>query len=148
MLNDGLGNVKDLDNILCLLIVGNLLFKVFVSVVIQIQEVDFVWVMYVDLDYVYDFNFVQQVKNIDKLVQCVYDMKISYVFLQVFFDLQGDGMVKLFYFFNCWLLMCVDLFNFVFWQLQICGNVKVYVWMLVLVFDFVLDLLCVQCWDL
>ncbi len=48
-----------------------------------------------DLDYVYDPNPVQQAKNIDKLVQRVYDMKISHVFLQAFsIDPQGDGTVK------------------------------------------------------
>ncbi|WP_153061363.1 poly-beta-1,6-N-acetyl-D-glucosamine N-deacetylase PgaB, partial [Escherichia coli] len=70
-LNDGLGNVKDLDNIPRLLIAGNPSLKAFASAVTQIQEADPVRVMHVDLDYVYDPNPVQQAKNIDKLVQRV-----------------------------------------------------------------------------
>ena len=53
-LNDGLGNVKDLDNIPRLLIAGNPSLKAFASAVTQIQEADPVRVMHVDLDYVYD----------------------------------------------------------------------------------------------
>ena len=127
-LNDGLGNVKDLDNIPRLLIAGNPSLKAFASAVTQIQEADPVRVMHVDLDYVYDPNPVQQAKNIDKLVQRVYDMKISHVFLQAFSDPQGDGTVKSLYFPNRWLPMRADLFNFVSWQLQTRGNVKVYAW--------------------
>lgn len=112
-LNDGLGNVKDLDNIPRLLIAGNPSLKAFASAVTQIQEADPVRVMHVDLDYVYDPNPVQQAKNIDKLVQRVYDMKISHVFLQAFSDPQGDGTVKSLYFPNRWLPMRADLFNFV-----------------------------------
>lgn len=134
-LNDGLGNVKDLDNIPRLLIAGNPSLKAFASAVTQIQEADPVRVMHVDLDYVYDPNPVQQAKNIDKLVQRVYDMKISHVFLQAFSDPQGDGTVKSLYFPNRWLPMRADLFNFVSWQLQTRGNVKVYAWMPVLAFD-------------
>jgi biofilm PGA synthesis lipoprotein PgaB len=121
-LNDGLGNVKDLDNIPRLLIAGNPSLKAFASAVTQIQEADPVRVMHVDLDYVYDPNPVQQAKNIDKLVQRVYDMKISHVFLQAFSDPQGDGTVKSLYFPNRWLPMRADLFNFVSWQLQTRGG--------------------------
>lgn len=146
-LNDGLGNVKDLDNIPRLLIAGNPSLKAFASAVTQIQEADPVRVMHVDLDYVYDPNPVQQAKNIDKLVQRVYDMKISHVFLQAFSDPQGDGTVKSLYFPNRWLPMRADLFNFVSWQLQTRGNVKVYAWMPVLAFDLASDLPRVQRWD-
>ena len=146
-LNDGLGNVKDLDNIPRLLIAGNPSLKAFASAVTQIQEADPVRVMHVDLDYVYDPNPVQQAKNIDKLVQRVYDMKISHVFLQAFSDPQGDGTVKSLYFPNRWLPMRADLFNFVSWQLQTRGGVKVYAWMPVLAFDLSSDLPRVQRWD-
>ena len=43
-------------------------------------------VMHVDLDYVYDPDPAQQTKNINTLIQRVYDMKISHVFLQAFSD--------------------------------------------------------------
>ncbi len=146
-LNDGLGNVKDLDNIPRMLIAGNPSIKAFANAVTQIQEADPVRVMHVDLDYVYDPNPVQQAKNIDKLVQRVYDMKISHVFLQAFSDPQGDGTVKSLYFPNRWLPMRADLFNFVSWQLQTRGGVKVYAWMPVLAFDLSSDLPRVQRWD-
>lgn len=139
--------MKDLDNIPRLLIAGNPSLKAFASAVTQIQEADPVRVMHVDLDYVYDPNPVQQAKNIDKLVQRVYDMKISHVFLQAFSDPQGDGTVKSLYFPNRWLPMRADLFNFVSWQLQTRGNVKVYAWMPVLAFDLASDLPRVQRWD-
>ncbi|MDT1877502.1 polysaccharide deacetylase family protein, partial [Acinetobacter baumannii] len=67
-LNDGLGNVKDLDNIPRMLIAGNPSIKAFANAVAQIQEADPVRVMHVDLDYVYDPKPVQQAKNIDKLL--------------------------------------------------------------------------------
>ncbi len=146
-LNDGLGNVKDLDNIPRMLIAGNPSIKAFANAVTQIQEADPVRVMHVDLDYVYDPNPVQQAKNIDKLIQRVYDMKISHVFLQAFSDPQGDGTVKSLYFPNRWLPMRADLFNFVSWQLQTRGGVKVYAWMPVLAFDLSSDLPRVQRWD-
>ncbi|MCS5960541.1 hypothetical protein LNP74_15335 [Klebsiella pneumoniae subsp. pneumoniae] len=138
-LNDGPGNVKDLDNIPRLLIAGNPSLKALPAPT-QIQEADPVRVMHVDLDYVYDPNPVQQAKNIDKLVQRVYDMKISHVFLQAFSDPAGrrHGQVALFP--NRWLPMRADLFNFVSWQLQTRGNVKVYAWMPVLAFDLASDL--------
>ncbi|VTO17184.1 outer membrane N-deacetylase [Klebsiella variicola] len=107
-----------------MLIAGNPSIKAFANAVTQIQEADPVRVMHVDLDYVYDPNPVQQAKNIDKLVQRVYDMKISHVFLQAFSDPQGDGTVKSLYFPNRWLPMRADLFNFVSWQLQTRGGVK------------------------
>ncbi len=127
--------MKDLDNIPRMLIAGNPSIKAFANAVTQIQEADPVRVMHVDLDYVYDLNPVQQAKNIDKLVQRVYDMKISHVFLQAFSDPQGDGTVKSLYFPNRWLPMRADLFNFVSWQLQTRGGVNVYAWMPVLAFD-------------
>ena len=103
--------------------------------------------MHVDLDYVYDPNPVQQAKNIDKLVQRVYDMKISHVFLQAFSDPQGDGTVKSLLLPQLLAAMRADLFNFVSWQLQTRGGVKVYAWMPVLAFDLWSDLPRVQRWD-
>lgn len=80
-LNDGLADARDLDNIPRVLISGNPTLKTFASIVSRVREPDPVRVMHVDLDYVYDPNPVQQAKNIDALVQRVYDMKISHVFL-------------------------------------------------------------------
>ncbi|MCK7429451.1 poly-beta-1,6-N-acetyl-D-glucosamine N-deacetylase PgaB [Enterobacter chengduensis] len=134
-LEDGLGNVQDLGNIPRLLIAGNPSLKAFASAVSQVQERDPVRVMHVDLDYVYDPDPAQQTQNINKLIQRVYDMKISHVFLQAFADPQGDGRIKALYFPNRWLPVRADLFNFVSWQLQTRAGVKVFAWMPVLSFD-------------
>lgn len=69
--------------------------------------------MHVDLDYVYDPDPAQQTQNINRLIQRVYDMKISHVFLQAFADPQGDGRIKALYFPNRRLPVRADLFNFV-----------------------------------
>ncbi|MCR6469768.1 poly-beta-1,6-N-acetyl-D-glucosamine N-deacetylase PgaB [Enterobacter sp. HG048] len=134
-LEDGLGNVQDLGNIPRLLIAGNPSLKAFASTVSQVQERDPVRVMHVDLDYVYDPDPAQQTQNINKLIQRVYDMKISHVFLQAFADPQGDGRIKALYFPNRRLPVRADLFNFVSWQLQTRAGVKVFAWMPVLSFD-------------
>lgn len=134
-LEDGLGNVQDLGNIPRLLIAGNPSLKTFASTVSQVQERDPARVMHVDLDYVYDPDPAQQTQNINRLIQRVYDMKISHVFLQAFADPQGDGRIKALYFPNRWLPVRADLFNFVSWQLQTRAGVKVFAWMPVLSFD-------------
>lgn len=134
-LEDGLGNVQDLGNIPRLLIAGNPSLKAFASAVSQVQEHDPVRVMHVDLDYVYDPDPAQQTQNINRLIQRVYDMKISHVFLQAFADPQGDGRIKALYFPNRRLPVRADLFNFVAWQLQTRAGVKVFAWMPVLSFD-------------
>ncbi|HHA1916189.1 TPA: poly-beta-1,6-N-acetyl-D-glucosamine N-deacetylase PgaB [Enterobacter asburiae] len=134
-LEDGLGNVQDLGNIPRLLIAGNPSLKAFASAVSQVQEREPVRVMHVDLDYVYDPDPAQQTQNINRLIQRVYDMKISHVFLQAFADPQGDGRIKALYFPNRRLPVRADLFNFVAWQLQTRAGVKVFAWMPVLSFD-------------
>lgn len=134
-LEDGLGNVQDLGNIPRLLIAGNPSLKAFASTVSQVQERDPVRVMHVDLDYVYDPDPAQQTQNINRLIQRVYDMKISHVFLQAFADPQGDGRIRALYFPNRRLPVRADLFNFVAWQLQTRAGVKVFAWMPVLSFD-------------
>lgn len=134
-LEDGLGNVQELGNIPRLLIAGNPSLKAFASTVSQVQEREPVRVMHVDLDYVYDPDPAQQTQNINRLIQRVYDMKISHVFLQAFADPQGDGRIKALYFPNRRLPVRADLFNFVSWQLQTRAGVKVFAWMPVLSFD-------------
>lgn len=134
-LEDGLGNVQELGNIPRLLIAGNPSLKAFASTVSQVQEREPVHVMHVDLDYVYDPDPAQQTQNINRLIQRVYDMKISHVFLQAFADPQGDGRIKALYFPNRQLPVRADLFNFVSWQLQTRAGVKVFAWMPVLSFD-------------
>lgn len=146
-LEDGLADVRFLDNIPRLLISGNPSLKAFANTVIQIQEPELVRVMHVDLDYVYDRNKAQLTRNIDKLVQRVYDMKISHVFLQAYSDPLGDGNVTALYFPNRHLPVRADIFNFIAWQLQTRAKVKVYAWMPVLSFHLAPSLPRVQRWD-
>lgn len=146
-LESGLADVRELDNIPRLLISGNPAISAFANMVTRIQEPGPVRVMHVDLDYVYDRNSAQQTKNIDKLIQRVYDMKIGYVFLQAFSDPLGDGNISALYFPNRWLPVRADLFNFVAWQLRTRGGVKVYAWMPVLSFNLDASLPRVQRWD-
>lgn len=77
----GIGNVNDLMNILCILISNNLLLKDFVQFVMLVQEKDIMWVVYVDLDYFYDLDLVQEKENLDKLVQWIFDLCVIIVFL-------------------------------------------------------------------
>ena len=146
-LNEGLANAAFLDDIPRVLISDNPSLKRFASQVAQVREPQTMRVMHVDLDYVYDKDPAQQKRNIDKLIQRVYDMRISHVFLQAYADPQGDGNIREVYFPNRWLPMRADLFNFVSWQLQTRGGVKVYAWMPVLAFDLSSDLPRVQRWD-
>lgn len=134
-LNEGLANAANLDDIPRILISGNPSLSQFANQVAQVREPQTMRVMHIDLDYVYDPNPAQQSKNIDQLIQRVYDMRISHVFLQAYSDPKGDGNIKALYFPNRWLPMRADLFNFVAWQLKSRGGVSVYAWMPVMAFD-------------
>ncbi|BCU55413.1 poly-beta-1,6-N-acetyl-D-glucosamine N-deacetylase PgaB [Enterobacter kobei] len=134
-LNPGLANAARLDDVPRILISDNPSLRNFASQVAQVREEQTMRVMHIDLDYVYDKDPVQQRKNIDKLIQRVYDMRITHVFLQAYADPEGDGNIRELYFSNRWLPMRADLFNFIAWQLQTRGGVNVYAWMPVLAFD-------------
>lgn len=134
-LNDGLGNASNLMSLPRVLISGNPSLQSFVTDITQTGDEAAVRMIHVDLDYVYDPNPVQQQKNIDQLIQRVFDLRVTHVFLQAFADPKGDGLVKLLYFPNRHLPVRADLFNFVSWQLQNRANVKVFAWMPVLAFD-------------
>ncbi|WP_227875164.1 poly-beta-1,6-N-acetyl-D-glucosamine N-deacetylase PgaB [Oceanisphaera profunda] len=146
-LQTGLANVEDLSSIPRILISGNPSIDAFARQVTRFEEQESARVMHVDLDYVYDSDPEQQRKNIDALIQRVYDMKASHVFLQAYADPQGDGTVKELYFPNRWLPMRADLFNFVSWQLHTRADVKIYAWMPVLAFDLDKQIPRVQSWS-
>ncbi|WP_285126727.1 poly-beta-1,6-N-acetyl-D-glucosamine N-deacetylase PgaB [Leclercia adecarboxylata] len=133
-LNQGLANAANLEDIPRVLISNNPSLRSFASQIAQVREPETMRVMHIDLDYVYDKNQAQQRKNIDLLIQRVFDMKITHVFLQAYADPKGDGNVNALYFRSRWLPMRADLFNFVSWQLQTRAGVKVYAWMPVLAF--------------
>lgn len=146
-LNEGLANADSLDDIPRVLISNNPSLKSFASQVGQVREPQTMRVMHIDMDYVYDKDPDQQRKNIDKLIQRVYDMRITHVFLQAYADPKGDGNIHELYFPNRWLPMRADLFNFVSWQLQTRAGVAVYAWMPVLAFDLDPSIPRVTTWD-
>lgn len=146
-LNNGLGDIDHLDDIPRVLISGNPSLARFAAEISAVQEASITRVMHIDLDYVYDQDPDQQRKNIDKLIQRVYDMKVTHVFLQAFADPDGDGTIKALYFPNRWLPMRADLFNFLSWQLQTRAGVTVYAWMPVLSFDLDPTIPRVTTWD-
>ena len=96
----------------------------------QIQRV-----LHVDLDYVYDADKAQQVKNLDKLIERIYRYGATTVYLQAFSDPDGDGVADALYFPNKYLPVRDDIFGRIAWQLQTRAGVQVYAWMPVLAFD-------------
>jgi len=83
----------------------------------------------VDLDYVFDPDPEQQERNLGRLIDRVYALGISHVFLQAFADPDADGGADAVYFPNRVLPMRADLFNRAAWQLRTRANVSVYAWM-------------------
>ncbi|MEI6438460.1 MAG: poly-beta-1,6-N-acetyl-D-glucosamine N-deacetylase PgaB [Candidatus Omnitrophota bacterium] len=85
-------------------------------------------IVQVDLDMVYDKNPKQEGRNLDALVERLYRMKPSAVYLQAFSDDAGTGNVAAVYFPSRILPMKADLFNRVVNQLSVRG-IEVYAWM-------------------
>lgn len=92
-------------------------------------------IMHVDLDYVYDDNPTQMSKNIDALIERVYQSGATTVYLQAYADANGDGVAEKLYFPNRHLPVKKDLFSQIAWQLMTRLRVKVYAWMPVMAFD-------------
>ena len=92
-------------------------------------------VVHVDLDYVYDRNPAQLNRNLDKLIERIYDYGISTVYLQAFADQDGNGVAEAVYFPSKHLPMRADLFSRVSWQLMTRAEVEVYAWMPMMAFD-------------
>jgi biofilm PGA synthesis lipoprotein PgaB len=119
----------------------------FVQEIVHLDEVPPVRVVHVDLDYVYDADPAQQSRNLDALVQRIYNMQISVVFLQAFADPQGTGLAREVYFPNRVLPMRADLFDRVSWQLRTRARVQVYAWMPMLAYDFAGTTAPILAWD-
>ncbi len=83
----------------------------------------------VDLDYIYDPDPAQQERNLGKLIERIYRLKISTVYLQAFADPDGDGVADALYFPNRHLPVRADLFNRVAWQLKTRARVEVFAWL-------------------
>ncbi len=88
----------------------------------------------VDLDYVYDPDPKQQERNLGQLVNRIYKLQISTVYLQAFADPDGDGIADALYFPNSRLPIRADLFNRVAWQLKTRAHVEVFAWLPILSF--------------
>lgn len=88
-------------------------------------------VVQVDLDKVYDQDSQQFERNLDALIERLYAMKVSTVYLQAFCDDEGTGNVSSVYFPNRVLPMKADIFNRVVNQLAI-RDIQVYAWMPIL----------------
>ncbi len=93
-------------------------------------------VAHIDLDYVYDDDKAQMVRNLDRLLDRIKAMKINTVYLQAFADPDADGNADALYFPNRHLPMRADLFNRVAWQLETRAGATVYAWLPVTAFDF------------
>jgi len=143
-LESGLGDVNVPDNVPRMLVANNPTLASFAQQVTQIQAQLMMRVAHVDLDYLYDPDPQQQAKNLDKLIQRVFDLRINTVFLQAFADPKGNGNVSEVYFPNRWLPMKADLFNRVAWQLTSRTGAKVYAWMPVLAYELGPDVPRVQ----
>ncbi|WP_373745664.1 poly-beta-1,6-N-acetyl-D-glucosamine N-deacetylase PgaB [Neisseria dentiae] len=91
--------------------------------------------VHIDLDYLHDPDPAQVERNFDKLIERIYKMGITTVYLQAFADDDGNGVAEAVYFPNRHLKMKADLFSRVAWQLITRSNVKVYAWMPMMAFD-------------
>lgn len=91
-------------------------------------------VIHVDLDYVYDPDPVVQELNLSKLLERMYRLQPSTVYLQAYADQDGDGVADALYFPNRHLPMRSDLFSRVAWQLRTRIGVKTFAWMPVMAF--------------
>ncbi len=135
MLDSGLGDVHELNNIPRVLVSNDPQLENFASTSMVMENNTVMRVAHVDLDYVYDPDPEQMERNLGELVQRIADMQITTVFLQAFADPLGDGLARSVYFPNRHLPMRADLFNRAAWQLKSRAFVDVYAWMPVLSFD-------------
>ena len=131
-LNYGNNRVDDLSRVNRYLVEADQTLKDFVS---DLRKPSFDQpnrVVQVDLDYVYDPDPEQQERNLGQLVNRIYKLQISTVYLQAFADPDGDGTADALYFPNHLLPVRADLFNRVAWQLKTRAHVEVYAWLPIL----------------
>src|SRR5690606_15586105 len=147
MLESGLGDVHELNNIPRVLVSNDPQLENFASASMVMENNTVMRVAHVDLDYVYDPDPEQMERNLGELVQRIADMQITTVFLQAFADPLGDGLARSVYFPNRHLPMRADLFNRAAWQLKSRAFVNVYAWMPVLSFDLDPQITRVSHWD-
>jgi biofilm PGA synthesis lipoprotein PgaB len=91
-------------------------------------------VIHVDLDYVYDADPLVQEANLSKLLDRIYRLHPTTVYLQAYSDPDGDGVADAMYFPSRNMPMRSDLFSRTAWQLQTRTGVRVFAWMPVMAF--------------
>ena len=89
-------------------------------------------VAHVDIDYIYDTDSEQQLRNLSQLLDRIKALQINTVFLQAYADPDGDGVADQLYFPNRHLPVRADLFNRVAWQLKTRAGVDVFAWLPIL----------------
>ncbi len=85
-------------------------------------------VVQIDLDTIYDVDPAHMEGNLNALIDRLYTMKVSAVYLQAFCDDKGTGNIASVYFPNRVLPMKADIFNRVVNQIAI-RDIEVYAWM-------------------
>lgn len=91
-------------------------------------------VIHVDLDYVYDPDPLVQEANLSKLLDRIYRLHPSTVYLQAYSDPDGDGVADAMYFPSRNMPMRSDLFARAAWQLQTRVGVRIFAWMPVMAY--------------
>ena len=134
-LTSGSNTTATLHGLNRLLISGQPDLPLFASLLPQQPRRTLQRVAHIDLDYVYDDDPLQEVRNLDALIERIARLEINKVYLQAFADPDGDGNPEALYFPNRHLPVRRDLFNRVAWQLRTRAGVEVYAWMPVLAFD-------------
>ncbi len=92
------------------------------------KKTDKIRALQVDLDPVYDPDPEQMEKNLGKLIDRLFEMKVNTVFLQAFADPEGTGNIKSVYFPNRVLPVRADIFSHAVHQM-IIRDITVYAWM-------------------
>jgi biofilm PGA synthesis lipoprotein PgaB len=88
----------------------------------------------VDLDDVYDPDGAVQEKKLGDLIERIYRMQPSSVYLQAYSDPNETGVAEALYFPNRHMPMRADLFSRAAWQLNTRASVQVFAWMPLLAF--------------
>lgn len=146
-LDDGLGSVDHLGAVPRYLVKDDPELADFAADIRNITNTNPMRVMQVDLDYIYDPDPAQQERNLGAVINRIYKMGISTVFLQAFADPDGTGLAKELYFPNRTLPVRADLFNRAVWQIKQRAHVRVYGWLPVLSYDFGPEAARVLAWD-
>jgi len=128
-LDEGLANIKNIEAIPRYMLIGNPpiseFAKQFRKKFIQYPRYR---IIHSDIDPIYDKNEENLLKNIDKFIERIYQIKPHAVYLQAFCDDDGDGNVDSLYFPNRILPVRADIFGRIARSLSVRG-IAVYAWL-------------------